>query len=78
MTPTLQNYFNFLPDPKDDEKDRAMPALNIRNCQKHDRLLMTFNYPGSCKPKEILVTPYIGDNSIGLNMTDYKDTITWI
>lgn len=38
--PQLQNYFNFLPNHKDDEKDRCMPILNLRNCPKHKRLLM--------------------------------------
>ena len=52
--------------------------MNLRNCAKHNRLLMQFNFPVSCKPKEILVIPNISDNIISMNSRNEKDTFTWI
>jgi len=78
IQPSLQNFFNFLPDAKKDERDRCMPIQNLRMCMKHNRLLMQFNYPGSCKPKEVLVIPYISDNLISMNSRNNKDSFTWL
>ena len=39
---------------------------------------MQFNFPVSCKPKEILVIPNISDNIISMNSRNEKDTFTWI
>ena len=60
--PTIQNFFNFLPDPKKDEIGRYMPLLAIRNSPKHNRILMQFTYPSSCNPKKIMVIPYMSEN----------------
>ena len=75
---SMQNYYNFLPDAKKGEKDRIMPIGNLRNCAKHNRLLMQFNFPESCQPKKVLVIPYISDNVISMNSRDFKDTFTWM
>ena len=55
-----------------------MPIQNLRMCMKHNRLLMQFSYPGSCKPKEVLVIPYISDNLISMNSRNNKDSFTWL
>ena len=55
-----------------------MPIMNLRNCPKHNRLLMQFNYPKSCKPKEVLVIPNITDNLISMNSSNDKNTRTWL
>ena len=79
IQPTLQSYFNFLPDPKANEKDRVMQMMYLRNCLKHDRVIMQFSYPKSSKPKLMRITPYIGDNTITLRTGQVeKDGITWL
>lgn len=52
--------------------------MNLRNCAKHNRLLIQFNYPVSCKPKEVLVVPYISDNIISLNTRNERSSFTWL
>ena len=76
--PSLQNYFSFLPPPTKQESDRCMPASMIRNCPKHRRLLMQFNYPVSCRPKQALILPSIGANAITLNSQTERETTTWL
>ena len=75
---SMQNYYNFLPDARKEEKDRGMPIGNLRNCAKHNRLLMQFNYPESCQPRKVLVIPNISDNKIEMNSRNEKDTYTWM
>ena len=75
---SMQMYNNFLPEKKKRDKDRQMPVDNIRNCPKHNRVLLQFNYPSSCKPKKALVIPNISDNSIAMNSRPERDTITWL
>lgn len=31
-------------------------------------MLINFNYPNSCKPKQVLILPYLSDNSIQMNL----------
>ena len=71
-------YNNFLPEKKKRDKDRQMPVDNIRNCPKHNRVLLQFHYPSSCKPKKALVIPNISDNSIAINSRTERDTTTWL
>ena len=72
-------YYNFLPDKTKRDRDRQMPIMNIRSCPKHNRVLLMFNYPQSCKPKKILVIPNISDNKILTNHGDSsKDTVMWL
>lgn len=78
IDPSLQNYFSFLPEPISKEKDRSMPRSLLRNCPKHSRLLMQFNYPISCKPKQALITPSIGVNTITMNSQTDRSMISWL
>ena len=78
IAPSIQNYYNFLPSPEKDRKDRCMPANLLHNCPKHSRLLMQFNYPVSCKPKQILVTPSISDNVISMNSRTDSKMFSWL
>ena len=71
-------YNNFLPEKKRKDVERQMPVDNMRNCPKHNRLLLQFNYPTSCKPKKVLVIPSIADNLIAMNSGTHRDTITWL
>ena len=53
--------------------------MYLRNCLKHDRVIMQFSYPKSSKPKLMRITPYIGDNTITLRTGQVeKDGITWL
>ena len=78
VTPSLQSYFNYLPEDDIVAKDRSMLYRNKRNCPKHNRFLIFFNYPLSCKPKTALMTPYIGDNIIALNSYENANLLTWL
>lgn len=59
IDPSIQPYYNFLPKADADKDDRCMTTSLLRNCPMHERLMMQFNYPESCSPKEVLVVPYI-------------------
>ena len=74
----MQSYYNFFPKKNQLEMDRFMPVANIRNCPKHDRILLQFLYPSSCRPKEIYVIPNISQNLISMNSRSDKNTITWL
>ena len=80
VNPKLQNYYNFLPKLKETIKgrqDEFMLQNLLRNCPKHSRLLMQFNYPVSYDPKKFLVTPYITDNFMTLNSKCSKTLRSW-
>ena len=78
VSPTLQSYYNYLPEPKANEKDRRIPLRNVRNCRRHHRLVMQFNYPKSGRAKQIVATPFISANTIGLNIRKSDSNLTWI
>ena len=79
MKSTVQSYYNYLPAPEKGFENRCMPINLIRNCPKHNRLVMQFNYPGLSRTKEILVIPYIGDNTISMhNHNKDNNLITWL
>ena len=70
-----------MPEASQYEKDRKISVTSMRNCPLHNRLLMQFSYPSSCKPKETHVIPYIDDNIIHMNnIKDNPDDqiISWL
>ena len=59
---SLQDYHEYLPEPEDES--RCIARRHLRKCPKYNRLLINFNYPGSSRPKQVLILPYLGDNAI--------------
>ena len=61
---SLEDYHDYLPEKKPEEKARYIPRRQLRKCPRYKRMLINFNYPNSCKPKQVLILPYLSDNSI--------------
>ena len=78
IDPSIQAFKKFLPEPENDKKDRCMTASLARNCPRHNRLLLQFHYPESWEPKEVIVIPYIGANSLSMNGLENLDHISWL
>lgn len=78
IDPSIQPYFNYLPQKQKGGRDRCMTTNLLRNCPKQSRLLMQFNFPVSCKPKEVLVVPYIGSNTIMMSSLTDSQIVSWL
>ena len=65
----FQTYFNFLPDAVVDV-DKCLLVDQCEISLKHRRMALTFNFPETCRPKQVQVLPYFDDNRISLSIKE--------
>lgn len=73
----LQNYFNYLPIPKEKHSERKLRVSSIATCRTSRRILMQFSYSKSRLPKLAIISPYFGTRQVRLARKGTEDVVTW-